>query len=66
MLAKYGPILTGMLTVIMFYLFGVIIYSHYKIQTVSPGYPERVATATGHLKLNFEKSELKNMSQNLK
>ena len=66
MFAKYGPIFTGMITVIMFYLFGIIIYTHYKLQTVSPGYPERVATATGHLKLNFEKSELKKMSQNLK
>jgi hypothetical protein len=65
-LAKYGPIFTGVITVIMFYLFGVLIYSHYKLQTVSPGYPERVATATGHLKLIFEKSEIKKMSKNLK
>jgi nitric oxide reductase large subunit len=56
MFVKYGPFMTGFITVIMLYLFSLLIYTHYKIQSTSPGYPERVATATGHLKLNFEKS----------
>ena len=56
MFEKYGPFLTGLVTVIMMYLFSLLIYTHYKLQTKSPGYPERVATATGHLKMNFEKS----------
>ena len=55
MLIKNGPISTGVVTITMLYLFGVINYTHYKLCTTSPGYPERVATATGHLKLNFEK-----------
>ncbi len=37
------------------YLFVCILYTHFKSWLTEPGYPERVATATGHLKLNFEK-----------
>jgi len=31
-----------------------------------PGYPERVSTATGDLKMHFEKSRIRSMSANLK
>ena len=55
LLIKYGPVIAGFVTIFMLYLFGLLIYTHYKLCSTSPGYPERVATATGHLKVNFEK-----------
>ena len=55
MLTKYGPVIAGFVTIFMLYLFGLLIYTHYKLCSTSPGYPERVATATGHLKMNFDK-----------
>ena len=48
------------------YLVVAMVYTHIKAWTTEPGYPEKVATATGHLKLNFEKNDLKVMSYNLK
>jgi hypothetical protein len=50
----------------MIYLFVVTILCHLKGWITEPGYPERVATATGQLKMSFEKHDLKGMSYNLK
>jgi hypothetical protein len=50
----------------LIFLFVALIYTHLKAWTTEPGYPERVATATGHLKMSFEKHDIKGMSYNLK
>jgi hypothetical protein len=50
----------------MIYLFVALIYTHLKAWVTEPGYPERVATATGQNKMNFDKNDLKSMSNNLK
>jgi len=46
---------TGVYTILMMYLYVCLIYTHIKTWQTTPGFPERVATATGPLKLNFEK-----------
>lgn len=48
------------------YLFICVAYTHYKACVTEPGYPERIATAVGHLKMNFEKNDLRGMSYCLK
>lgn len=53
-------------TLIMIYLFFIVIYTHIKAWSTEPGYPERVATATGHLKVTYEKKDMRWMSYNLK
>ena len=42
----------------MIYLFVALIYTHLKAWVTEPGYPERVATATGQNKMNFDKNDL--------
>lgn len=39
----------------MLYSFIMLIYAHIKTWITEPGYPERVATATGHLKVIYDK-----------
>ena len=48
------------------YWFIALTYVQIKTWTTEPGYPERVATATGHLKITYEKKEMQGMSYNLK
>ena len=50
----------------MLYLLIAIVYLHIKTWVAEPGYPERIATATGHHKITYEKAEIRGMSQNLK
>ena len=47
------------------YLYVCLIYTHIRTWQTEPGFPERVATATGHLKQTFEKQQIKGMSNNL-
>jgi len=50
----------------MLYLFIVVFCLHIKTWITEPGYPERIATATGHNKIIYEKQEMRGMSFNLK
>jgi len=63
---KFGIYVAIAYSTVMIYLFMYVAYTHYKTCITEPGYPERIATATGHLKLNFEKSDLRGMSYSLK
>lgn len=62
----YGPYSAVGCSMLMFYLFLCIEFTHFKTWLTEPGYPERVATATGVQKVNFEKKKLRNISNNLK
>lgn len=50
----------------MVYLFICLVAAYVQAMMTVPGYPERVATATGNQKLNFQKQETKGMSMILK
>ena len=48
------------------YLSVCAVVSHIRAWFTEPGYPERIATATGHLRRNFSKEEMRLMSPNMK
>ena len=52
--------------VVVTFLYICLMASYVMTLITSPGYPERIATATGPLKLNFQKQETKGMSNTLK
>lgn len=51
---------------IVIYLFTCLLASYVLAMITVPGHPEKIATATGNLKLNFQKQETKGMSNTLK
>lgn len=53
-------------SLIVLYLSICFAVSHVRAWFTEPGYPERIATATGALRRNFSREELKMMSPNMK
>jgi len=52
---NHGIYESAIFTIILMYLYVCLIYTHIKTWQTEPGFPERVATATGALKLNIDK-----------
>lgn len=61
-----GIYVTIVYSLIVLYLSICFAVSHVRAWFTEPGYPERIATATGALRRNFSREELKMMSPNMK